>query len=432
MTKKKSLLNTISVISYIINSVIGYTIWIIPKYLFLYSSNLFTVYFALIVCSVIAMILAFCYGELGAIFDRGYGEPTYYEFFYGTTASQIYSLFSIVFILPICMLTCLNFSVEFILKKSFILKFLLLIFFYSLNAFKLNWSLRMQTYLTYLKVSLTCVVPLFALLLKLNIITSKVSTSENIFNVGSVTLQKAFEKSFSDSFFVKVKQFILLIPLIINAYDGMNSANYITNKVHNPSRTFKIAIPVAILFISLFYFVVVTSFFYIVPAAQILSLDPNNNIRTILTLFSEQFEFFANSKIIMKVILTTGNLVSLNGQMIALIFISESLFNKKSKLISGVICVFISIISYFDIDFLNILAATTCSIYFFYFFTMIILTHLCYSKKPVESLDFDLQQSLEISEINSQKIAQMNFLVPLFACFLSVLLILSSVYILIF
>lgn len=417
--KNPKLLKTASLIAYIINAILGYCVWLIPGFLLQYSSSISISYIALTICSLIAFIFSICYAELGSIFFSGYGEPTYYEYFYGKYASKIYSCVSIFIILPLCMIINVSYSIDPIPGNKKLNKFILLIVLLLLNIIRLDLSLRIQEILTYIKIFIFSIIPILALSLKFGIFKSKESLILNVFNNKNLLKDDFIKKYGNNSFKEIIFKLMLLLPLIINAYDGLNSANYITNRIYNPIKTFKRALPIAILIISFIYFLIISSFFYVIPLKNILSLSNDKNI-TILTLFCDQFIFFKYSNIFLQIISTIGNLASLNGLFIVMVFITQSLLRKYYKYLTSLIILIIYFIGFINCEFNKYLSYTTLSIYICYFLTMILLSYLCFKKEKVY-LNNEVGKELYGTP-------KLNVIWPLLAGLISLILIIFSIY----
>lgn len=379
-------LSTQKLISYVIDNTLGYTLFLLPTFI-RYCPSLIFSYFILFLCFIIALILSINYARLGILFNKGYGEPTYYEIFYGSIAKTIYSLTSICIISPLCLLSSISYSTSTLPGSIWIKKLIIIILFTILNIFFIRISLIIQVILTFFKLLIITEIPILAILLKMGLLESIENTNMNVFNnLDAIKIYFNQNKNKNINIF---KSFISQLPLIINAFDGFNSANYITEDIENPSISFYY-LPLSIIFTFIIYLITQTSFFYVIPINKLLYI--NTDIDSAITLFHKQFTFIGNSTFLINCFNILGSLSNVNGSFIISIYVTKSLTKKYWRHYILFMISIVYIIGLFFNEVECMISYQTICIYIFYVLTMFILIGI--SRNPNKYIIKDLNHSI--------------------------------------
>ncbi|TBU07834.1 amino acid permease [Hamiltosporidium magnivora] len=204
-----------------------------------------------IISGIISMGIGLCYAELGSKYPKDGGDAVYLTESFGKYAGYIFSIISVLIILPggssiMCKsmgehLKILN------IEENVAIACIILIFGF-INIIRIEY--KTQYFLTGAKLFVIVIFVFFAglsLFLK--------TTSESTFNS-------------PNNEFTGDNKIFRIFSVIFNTlwpYDGYNTGNFIASKIFNPSKTLPRATIISLVFIILIYLLINVSFMRVLP-----------------------------------------------------------------------------------------------------------------------------------------------------------------------
>lgn len=309
---KQEELDTKKLIFFLVCNMVGSGIFVAPKTVYNLTNSILGSLLCWAIAGLLALILGIGYSKLGNKYPEGNGDPYYLTILYSSKLAIIYTIFSIIIILPCgCSIMIKMITNEFknLLPNrysEFVLTFIpifLSAFFCFLNGF--DWiSFRLQYILTILKV-------FFITILLIIIIQN-----------GRNTIPYTSKLGFTD--------LLTGIGTCIWCFDGWNSGNFITTKIKNVKKSLYPSIMISIVFVTLLYLIINLSFLRSLP--EFIFKNDNNIVSTYFENYIQKKSSVIGiifTRILPFLIIVIPSLGTLNGSFIVSKSIISYYFNNS-------------------------------------------------------------------------------------------------------
>lgn len=240
-------LGTFSLTLFLISSMMGSNIFIIPPRI-LHASNSYT--FALstwLLGLLITGAIGVCYAELGACYPCAAGDTTYLKEGYSALIGNIFSLVSVFVVLPAMCSIMLNLVSKNLGYNKHVTNGVIIMALLVLNVLSVSLSIKLQNVFTVVRIALMSIFIFTALLVVLGIVKT---------NSPSDKLQFDF----------KLDEFLISILFILGTFDGFNSGNFISERVRDPKKSFIRAIITSLIVVGVIYMLICYSMFVVIPS----------------------------------------------------------------------------------------------------------------------------------------------------------------------
>lgn len=242
-----SQLTTLSLTLFLISNMIGSNIFIVPQQILKASNSYGISILTYLVCIFLVMCIGICYAELGSIYPTGAGDTTYISKGYSPFMGRLFSIISVVVIVPSMCSINLNLICSVMEYNSKISNVFIIAFLMILNVYSLSVSIKLQNALTVFRIFLMGVFIVLAMLVAMNVISSKKD-------------QESLVPDFNWN------EFLVSLLFIFGTFDGFNSGNFISERIRDPKKSLFIAIVTSVALVGLIYILICYSMFIVIPA----------------------------------------------------------------------------------------------------------------------------------------------------------------------
>ncbi|AFM98516.1 L-type amino acid transporter [Encephalitozoon hellem ATCC 50504] len=213
--------------------------------------------FLIVASAIIATMFGLCYAELGSTYPYAGGDLNYLSKAYSKHLGTIYSLVSILLILP---LSCAIMSIkihecfENDIGRDYCIAALLGLctIFLSFGGRLVTWTMRILFFLKVVTVASLLVIS------SISFIVVKSSPNPAILDVRNSTIE------------VDATSIVKGLCFTQFSFDGWNCGNYIANRIHNPGKSFPKAIVGSIWIVAFIYILISLSMMCVVPYDDII------------------------------------------------------------------------------------------------------------------------------------------------------------------
>lgn len=285
---------------YLISNTLGYFTFFLPGTLI---KNGYLSLAFIPISAILISPIAYCYYKLALRYPNGHGDKTYLQ--KNKVICNFYVIFSVFLILPMFCSVSTNLIVQgHFFQDNFknnILKLVILYLLTFLNITNFDLSIEIQNILSIVRMLAFGIFILIAMLVNFNVLKSyrKPNTIKLINN------------------FNNPKTFLRSILYSCGAFDGFNSANFISYKLTNIKN----------LGYAMIYSIIIEALFYILISYSIFSI--NTDYEDILKNYFQNIDF--NFYFLDKFLIILPVLGILNGCFIVLRSILDSVSKKYSK-----------------------------------------------------------------------------------------------------
>lgn len=253
MTKKLSVTQLTIIL---LCNTIGTGVFFLPKIIVPNAQTALMSLFCWFIAGFISILFGLCYSELGSSYPCEGGDTIYLTKAYGSYAGILFSLISVVVILPLgCALMAKNIVVSLDFAKNYktVLVMVLILTFSIINYLGSGNVYKLQVILTALKMITVILFIALAGLVFIGLIQTKKDTP-------TFLQRKDAHESYS---IIKV---FTAVFFTLWSYDGWNSGNFIAHRVAKPYRTFPLAITISLIIVTGLYILINLSYFYVLPS----------------------------------------------------------------------------------------------------------------------------------------------------------------------
>lgn len=258
-------IGVISAIFLIFNRMIGTGIFATPSSILAMCGSVGLSLFIWVIGAIISASGLMVYLEWGSMIPKNGGEKNYLEFFYRKPRFLATSMFATyAFTLGWAASNSVVFG-EYILYAAGVevgrwnqrlVGLACCTFSFLIHAFAVKWGLRLQNLLGLFKLVVIAII----------IVTGWVALSGRLDIEDTHAFSNAFEHTEGSAYGI-----VTSLYNVIWSFIGYSNANYALSEARNPNKILKIAAPVALVSVAIFYILVNIAYFAVVPRTEILS-----------------------------------------------------------------------------------------------------------------------------------------------------------------
>jgi amino acid transporter len=236
---------------------IGSGAFAVPSIILANTKSVLMALFCWLLASLVALIFGLCYAELGATYPGGGGDTIYLTKAYGKWAGYIFSLISMLVVLPgggavMSQTICSYLKVEGV-SNLFIIAGIL-ITLTSINILEGGLVFKLQYVFTFLKIAIVLVFTSLAAMVLCRMIGVD-GLEQNTFQD-----PRGHLSNWGGIYGVTLGLYITLW-----SYDGWNTGNFIADKVRDHGLTLPLATMISVAVVSFLYILINLSYMYVLP-----------------------------------------------------------------------------------------------------------------------------------------------------------------------
>lgn len=251
-------------ISFIVGTIIGSGIFISPKGVARGSGSIGLAMISWTICGIISLLGAFCYAELGTVIKQSGADYTYLHHAYGPIISYTFSWVNNILVKPASIATITLTCAQYITTPFFnddcgespiiIRKMVAIVFIFilaSINVYSTKLASRIQIFFTVAKLVALAIIIIGGIV--------------RLFQGHTQNLATGFAGSETNPGRIAVGLYSGMW-----AYDGWNTANFMTEEMINPKRNLPLALLIGVPLVMIVYLLTNISYFTVMSIEQLL------------------------------------------------------------------------------------------------------------------------------------------------------------------